>query len=339
MTTKRTVQTRLALTGAFVLLASCNLVSCPGQCVGTDRPLLVSVVDAQGNAVPIQELEARVGNTALDCQEGGPMKDGDLAVTYYAECKLDASATVSLSIVAGGQAFEKEIDVELRSVDSACDIPTFDLVPTEVALPGAGCAEPEGPALEGTLRGRSGEILDGAVSVYIGLGSGSACEVQQGSYACPALSPYPATYRLSAHLGTTRLERFFAVDAEDCLPIPVDGSIDLSEEPCPEPRQPSVAGNVLALAQGLASSPLRVQVSAVGVEETLDCEVVHLEPRGERTALYSFTCPALTPSGGGEYELRITQGESEATYPRQVGDDGCEPRTSLGNILDFPLEN
>lgn len=299
-------------------LLALGLAGCPPCDQGPY--LTIQVRDAQDNVVPFEQLRMSSASRPSGCAQGA---SGQLIES--AQCPLLQNESVTITLQADGQPLTQAFTPAWKEHKDGCD---FDPEALTIVLPGRGCPPPSGTAITGTLRDASGQETTGKVSLGSWAGA-SSCTVEGSAFSCPAQRSYPATYSLAYEVGFTRLQRSLAVDVNDCEVETADGTLDLAKIPCTAADRRSLSGSV-QVRKGRAAS---VRVSLEGGAFRA-CEVD--QPRSQDGVVYhDYRCPALTPTGGGEYVLELNDTVQTRTYKHMLLDNGCTVIAGAWNSYDL----
>lgn len=269
-----------------------------------------TVTDSAGNPVPVTSARALWAGRERAC---------DVESSSY-RCQDLEAGKATIEVVAIGQTAKGEVSLTW-SESSECHTNSETL---DFALSDADCPAVEGEAIRGTLRDSAGQLADSATVSVTWDGWSAverACEVENGAFACAAVTPYPTTYRLTAQLGTSVVIEQVEVAADECAVTTATLAIDLSTRTCPEEgRTPAVSGWVLE--QDRPVQPERAQAK-LDDGEFFECSI-------DDTGHYS--CPARGKTGGGRYSVVVTVRGEAHTLTVDVQDDGCAPLTGDGLI-------
>lgn len=308
---------RVPLLFLLLMLGNCAMhcdISCDSEVVATVRP---EVRDAQGNNVPVASVRLQQETRERPCNPDG---------TGGFVCRLDRKREATLTVEAEGQTLVHTFTPRITQQNSCFDSPDG----IELLLKGEGCPRPSGTAIEGQLLDSNGAPVEGNVRVSVDSES-APCEPQPGGFSCESLSPYSATYRLTATVGSTLVQRQVTVPAADCTVEVTDGTIDLRTQSCPEPiTKPAIRGVV----HTARAARVRVRASADGADSG-DCVQERVVSRKDGQDVH-YACPALTATGGGHYTLEVSDGSRTLEESVTVIDIACSPLTATRD-LDFTL--
>ena len=297
--------TRLGALQTLLFLTLLQLGNCACGCkpcgdLSAPTSITIELRDGQGRRVPVERARLIQGDRTTHCNDGS--------------CHPTFDGLATLRVESAGEVLERE--VELLRVESG---PTCESAPTqtvELSLAGQGCELAEADAIQGVLRDVEGVALHDA-HVEVELYDESAwCVVSDSTFRCPALTPYTASYRVHVKVGSTRLEQTVSVAAEGCSVTPAAAELRVGRAQCYV--QPAIHVELPGHDESVSA---RVRVG--DLEQPCATTIVF----DGRRKITNISCPAITKSGGGAYELFVRAGGRTHQQTVQVWDDGCSPQT------------